>query len=176
MPAIACLGHRIADRVVEAKCGRQAYHEAAADQGGSRVVENKTKPGRQSVAQFLNAIEDTERRNDAKKVAAMMRKATGKRATLWGTSIVGFGKYHYKYASGREGDWALTGFSPRKQNLVVYIMPGFAEFSELMEQLGKYKTGKSCLYLKKLDDVDAGILEKLITRSVKVMRKRYNVK
>jgi hypothetical protein len=140
------------------------------------MAENKTRPGKQSVAQFLNAIEDTQRRKDAKKVAAMMRKATGKRATLWGASIVGFGKYHYKYASGREGDWALVGFSPRKQNLVVYIMPGFSEFPQLMKKLGKYKTGKSCLYLKKLDDVDEGVLEKLIERSVKVMQKRYNVK
>jgi hypothetical protein len=105
----------------------------------------------------------------------MMRKATGKRARLWGTNIVGFGTYHYKYASGREGDWILVGFSPRKQNLVVYIMPGFKEFPALMNKLGKYKTGKSCLYLNKLDDVDAAVLEKLIGQSVKVMRKRYNV-
>lgn len=140
------------------------------------MAENKTKPGKQSVAQFLNAIENTQRRSDAKKVATMMRKATGKRATLWGTSIVGFGKYHYKYDSGHEGDWALVGFSPRKQNLVVYIMPGFSEFPGLMKKLGKYKTGKSCLYLNKLDDVDEGVLEKLIERSVKVMQKRYNVK
>ena len=140
------------------------------------MSENKTKPGKQSVAEFLNAIENKQRRDDAKKVAAMMRKATGKRATLWGSSIVGFGKYHYKYESGREGDWALVGFSPRKQNLVVYIMPGFSEFPALMKKLGKYKTGKSCLYLNKLDDVDEGVLEKLIERSVKVMQKRYNVK
>lgn len=140
------------------------------------MAENKTKPGKQSVAQFLNAIENTQRRNDAKKVAAMMRKATGRRATLWGTSIVGFGKYHYKYDSGHEGDGALVSFSPRKQNLVVYIMPGFSEFPDLMKKLGKYKTGKSCLYLNKLDDVDEGVLEELIERSVKVMQKRYNVK
>ena len=140
------------------------------------MAENKTKPGKQSVAQFLNAIENTQRRNDAKKVAAMMRKATGKQATLWGTSIVGFGKYHYKYDSGHEGDGALVSFSPRKQNLVVYIMPGFSEFPDLMKKLGKYKTGKSCLYLNKLDDVDEDVLEELIERSVKVMQKRYNVK
>jgi hypothetical protein len=140
------------------------------------MAENKTKPGKQSVAQFLSAIENTQQRNDAKKVAAMMRKATGRRATLWGTSIVGFGKYHYKYDSGHEGDGALVSFSPRKQNLVVYIMPGFSEFPDLMKKLGKYKTGKSCLYLNKLDDVDEGVLEELIERSVKVMQKRYNVK
>lgn len=106
----------------------------------------------------------------------MMRRATGKRAKMWGSSIVGYGAYHYKYASGREGDWAITGFSPRKQNLVVYIMPGFDKFPALMKKLGKYKTGKSCLYLNKLDDVDQNVLEKLIAESVKVMRKRYNVK
>lgn len=142
---------------------------------GSRMAENKTKVTKTSVAQYLNAIENPQRRADAKKVAAMMRKATGKRARLWGTNIVGFGTYHYKYASGREGDWILVGFSPRKQNLVVYIMPGFKEFPALMKKLGKYKTGKSCLYLNKLDDVDAAVLEKLIGQSVKVMRKRYNV-
>ena len=140
------------------------------------MAENKTKPSKASVAQFINAIENDRRRADAKKVAAMMRKATGKRAKLWGSSIVGFGSYHYKYDSGREGDWALVGFSPRKQNLVVYIMPGFDSFPELMKKLGKYKTGKSCLYINRLDDVNEDVLQQLIERSVKVMRKRYDVK
>lgn len=140
------------------------------------MAENKTRPGTASVAQFLNSIENDQRRADAKKVAAMMRKATGKRAKLWGTSIIGFGRYHYKYESGREGDAMLVGLSPRKQNLAVYIMPGFAEFSGLMKKLGKHKTGKSCLYINKLDDVDESVLQQLIERSVKVMRKRYNVK
>lgn len=106
----------------------------------------------------------------------MMRRATGKRARMWGSSIIGFGKYHYKYESGREGDYALVALSPRKQNLVVYIMPGFDTFPALMKKLGKYKTGKSCLYLNKLDDVDHAVLEQLIGDSVKVMRKRYKVK
>ncbi len=140
------------------------------------MAENKTKPSKASVAQFINAIENDRRRADAKKVAAMMRKATGKRAKLWGSSIVGFGSYHYKYDSGREGEWALVGFSPRKQNLVVYIMPGFDSFPELMKKLGKYKTGKSCLYINRLDDVNEDVLQQLIERSVKVMRKRYDVK
>lgn len=140
------------------------------------MAENKTKAGTASVAQFLSAIDNERRRADAKKVAAMMRKATGKRAKLWGTSIVGFGRYHYKYESGREGDFMLVGFSPRKQNLAIYIMPGFDEFSGLMNKLGKYKTGKSCLYVNKLDDVDEKVLQQLIERSVKMMRKRYNVK
>jgi hypothetical protein len=140
------------------------------------MAENKTQQTKASVAAFLNAIDNKQKRSDCKKVAAMMRKATGSRARMWGTAIVGFGNYHYKYASGCEGDWALVGFSPRKQNLVVYIMPGFKDFSVLMKKLGKYKTGKSCLYIKKLEDVDEDILEKLIDRSVKVMRKRYETK
>lgn len=92
---------------------------------------------------------------------------------MWGTSIVGYGQYHYRYASGREGDWALTAFSPRKQNLVVYIMPGFSSFGALMKKLGKHKTGKSCLYINRLDDIDVDVLEKLIADSVKLMRKRH---
>ena len=105
-----------------------------------------------------------------------MRRATGKNAKMWGSSMVGYGKYHYKYDSGREGDFMLTGFSPRKQNLAIYIMPGFKDFGALMKKLGKYKTGKSCLYINKLEDVDEKVLEQLITRSVKVMRERYSVK
>lgn len=140
------------------------------------MAENKTKPNKASVKSFLDAIDDPRKKADVKKLAAMMRRATGKRAKMWGSSIVGYGQYHYKYASGHEGDWALTGFSPRKQNLVVYIMPGFEQFPTLMKRLGKFKTGKSCLYLNKLDDVDHAVLEKLIGESVKVMRKRYNVR
>lgn len=137
---------------------------------------NKTKPTKASVSSFLDSIDDPQKKADARKVAAIMRRVTGKRARMWGSSIVGYGEYHYRYASGREGDWALTGFSPRKQNLAIYIMPGFDEFPELMGRLGKYKTGKSCLYLNKLDDVDQDVLEKLIGESIKVMRKRYKVK
>ena len=139
------------------------------------MAENKTKLSNASVAAFLNAIEDKRKRTDARKLAAMMRKATGKRARMWGTSIIGYGSYHYKYDSGREGDAALVGFSPRKQNFAVYIMPGFKPFAALMKRLGKYKTGKCCLYLNKLDDVDDTTLEKLIGDSVKLMKKRYNV-
>lgn len=106
----------------------------------------------------------------------MMRKATGAKATMWGSSMVGFGQYHYKYASGREGDYMLTGFSPRKQALTIYIMPGFDKFESLMQKLGKYKTGRSCLYVKQLADIDERILERLITDSVKVMRKNYETK
>jgi len=137
------------------------------------MANNKTKPTTASVTAFINAIEDKEKRRDCKKVAAMMRAATGNRAKMWGASIVGFGRYHYKYASGREGDFMITGFSPRAQSLTLYIMPGFKGFRPLMKKLGKFKTGKSCLYIKRLSDVDESVLEQLISRSVDHMRKKY---
>jgi len=140
------------------------------------VAELKTRPTCASVTEFLAAVGDPQQRKDAKKVAAMMRRATGKRAKMWGASIVGYGSYHYRYASGREGDFMLTGFSPRKQALTVYVMPGFSGFSKLLEKLGKYKTGKSCLYIKRLADVDEKALEELIVDSVGKMRKRYETK
>lgn len=135
------------------------------------MAENKTKATRASVTRFINSIEDKQKRADARKVAAMMRKATGKRAKMWGSSIVGYGIYHYKYASGREGDFMITGFSPRKQALTVYILAGFRQFDALMSKLGKFKTGKSCLYIKRLSDVDEKVLERLIAGSVKYIRK-----
>lgn len=137
------------------------------------MAENKTQPTKASVTSFIAAIEDDERRAEVRKVAAMMRKATGKKAQMWGPSIVGYGTYHYKYASGREGDFMITGFSPRKQALTVYILPGFENFETLMSKLGKYRTGKSCLYIKRLSDVDDKVLERLISESVKYMRKHY---
>ena len=138
------------------------------------MAENKTKPTQASVTAFINAIDDPQKRADARKVAAMLRKATGKRARMWGPSIVGYGTYHYKYASGREGDFMMAGFSPRKQALTVYIMAGFADYEALLKKLGKHKTGKSCLYIKRLSDVDEGVLQKLIDASVKYMRKNYD--
>ncbi|MGI9237597.1 MAG: DUF1801 domain-containing protein [Woeseiaceae bacterium] len=140
------------------------------------MAENKTKPTRLSVTAFVNSIEDPQKRRDAKKVSAMMRKATGSRARMWGSNIVGFGEYHYRYDSGREGDFMITGFSPRKQALTLYVIPGFKVFAPLMKKLGKYKTGKSCLYIKRLSDVDESVLEKLIVESVKLMRKKYKTK
>lgn len=137
------------------------------------MAELKTKPTGASVAAFLRSVDDDQRRRDAREVVTMMKEITGKRPKLWGTSIVGFGTYHYKYKSGREGDWPVTGFSPRKQNLAIYIMPGFSRYAALMKKLGKYKTGKSCLYLKRLDDVDGKVLRQLITRSVADMKKLY---
>lgn len=138
------------------------------------MVENKTKPTSQSVAKFIDSVSDEMRRKDCKTVATLMRKVTKKTPRMWGDSLIGFGTYHYKYASGHEGDYFVTGFSPRAQNLTVYIMPGFERFPRLMQKLGKYKTGKSCLYIKKLEDVDIAILEELIKKSVQYMEKKYN--
>lgn len=138
------------------------------------MAENKTQPTKASVTEFINAIDDREKRADARKIAAMMRRVTGKRARMWGPSMVGYGTYHYKYASGREGNFMLTGFSPRKQALTVYIMAGFSRFEALMKKLGKYSTGKSCLYIKRLSDVDEDVLEELIAKSVEYMRKSYD--
>ncbi len=140
------------------------------------MAENKTKPTSSRVSDFLSGVENPVRRADARKVARMMGRVTGKRAKMWGTSIVGYGKYSYQYASGHKGDWMLTGFSPRKQNLAIYIMPGFEPFRPLLDKLGKYKTGKSCLYINRLDDVDETVLEKLVADSVKLMKERHNVK
>ena len=140
------------------------------------MAELKTRPTRASVTAFMAAIEDRQMRADAKQVAAMMRRATGKRATMWGPGIVGYGRYHYRYASGREGEFMITGFAPRKQALTVYIMPGFGRFDKLMSKLGKYKTGKSCLYIRRLADIDEAVLERLIRESVEYMHKQYDTR
>jgi len=137
------------------------------------MAENKTKPTKLSVTEFISSIDDSRKRADVRKVAAMIREATGKRAKMWGTSIVGYGTYHYKYASGREGDFMIAGFSPRKQALSIYIMAGFSKYDTLMAKLGKYKTGKSCLYIKRLSDIDEKVLQRLINESVRYMRKNY---
>lgn len=134
------------------------------------MAELKTKQTNASVEKFLNQVPDEARREDCFKIAKMMEEITGSKPKMWGSSIVGFGSYHYKYASGQEGDWPLTAFSPRKQNLTVYIMPGFAENGELMKQLGKHSTGYSCLYFKRLSDVHVPTLKKLISKSVKQMK------
>ena len=137
------------------------------------MAENKTRPTKASVSAFLASIDDLEKRRDARKIGAMMRRATGRRATLWGPSIVGYGRYQYRYDSGRSGEFMLTGYSPRKQAMTVYIMPGFDAYAALLKRLGKHKTSKSCLYIKRLSDVDEDVLEELIVRSVDVMRARY---
>ncbi len=131
------------------------------------MAERKTKKNDASVKSFLDGIEDEKKRKDSRAVLEMMKRITGKQPKMWGTDIVGFGSYHYKYASGREGDWFVTGFSPRKQNLTLYAMSGFARYDALLKKLGKFKIGKACLYIKRLEDVDRGTLEKLIRQAVK---------
>lgn len=133
------------------------------------MAENKTKAKKASVSGFLKKVPDKNRREDCLKVLEIMKDVTGEEPEMWGSSIVGFGRYHYKYESGREGDAPLTGFSPRKGDLTLYITTGFEPFSDLMSGLGKHKTGKSCLYIKKLDDVDLSVLRKLVEKSVKRM-------
>ncbi|HEY9500371.1 MAG TPA: DUF1801 domain-containing protein [Pyrinomonadaceae bacterium] len=132
--------------------------------------ELKTQPTNASVEKFLNQITHEERREDCFKVAKMMEEITGCKPKMWGPSIVGFDTYHYKYASGQEGDWPIAAFSPRKQDLTLYILPGFQESKELMEALGKHRTGKSCLYIKRLSDIHVPTLKKLIRQSVKRMK------
>lgn len=138
------------------------------------MAELKTKKTNASVKNFLNQITDEERRKDCFAVAKMMEEITGYKPKMWGPSIVGFGSYQYKYASGHEGEWPITGFSPRKKDLTVYIMPGFQSHAELMKQLGKHSTGKSCLYIKRLSDVHTPTLKKLIKDSVKRMKEYQN--
>lgn len=127
--------------------------------------ENKTQITNQSVEAFLNGVENEKRRKDSFKILELMQQITGHEPKMWGPSIIGFGTYHYKYASGREGDFLATGFSPRKTALTLYIMSGFSNYDELMGKLGKYKTGKSCLYVKNLEDLNLNVLRELIKTS-----------
>ena len=131
------------------------------------MAELKTKPTSKSVTSFLNKVSDKERREDCFAVLEMMKEVTKEEPIMWGSSIVGFGRYLYKYESGREGEWPVASFSPRKGDLTIYLVPGFDIAPDLMEQLGKHKTGKSCLYIKRLADVDRKVLKKLIAESVK---------
>lgn len=140
------------------------------------MAELKTQENDASVEAFLASVDHDKRREDSFAMLALMKEVTGEEPRMWGTSIVGFGHYHYKYKSGREGEWFLTGFSPRKQNLTLYIMSGFDDYDALLARLGKYKTGKSCLYVKRLDDVDEGVLQQLIDESVQHMRNIYSTK
>ena len=134
------------------------------------MAELKTKPTQASVKDFLNQIPDKERRDDCFAIAKIMEEVTGDKPKMWGPSIVGFRTYHYKYASGREGDWPVTGFSPRKKDLTLYIMMGFEKHADLMKQLGKYSNAKSCLYIRRLSDIHVPTLKKLIKSSVKDLK------
>ena len=132
------------------------------------MADLKTVQTKASVDKFLKGISDEGKRADCYQLLELMKKATRAEPKMWGTSIVGFGKSHYTYNSGREIDWFLTGFSPRKQNLTLYLMGGLNPVKDLLKQLGKYSTGKGCLYINKLEDVDLKILRKLISQSVKL--------
>lgn len=131
------------------------------------MAENKTKPTDESVCKFLETVEDKNRRSDCYKIAELMHEISGAEARMWGDSIVGFGSYRYRYASGREGDWFLCGFSPRKRNLSLYIMCDLERYAHILNKLGKYKNGKGCLYINKLDDVDEAVLFELIETSTR---------
>ncbi len=135
------------------------------------MADNKTTPNDQDVEQFLNSVADERKRKDSFTILELMKQVTGMEPRMWGSSIVGFGSYHYKYESGREGDMILTGFSPRKQNLTLYIMGGFERYDDLLKKLGKHTTGKGCLYIKRLDDVDLPTLKSLIEESFKYKAK-----
>ena len=129
------------------------------------MAELKTKQTDQSVEDFLDCIPDDKKREASYTILKLMKNATGKEPKMWGDSIIGFGSYHYCYESGREGDWFLTGFSPRKQNLTLYIMAGFTQYDALLQKLGKFSTGKACLYIKKIEDIDMPTLEELVRQS-----------
>jgi hypothetical protein len=134
------------------------------------MTELKTKVNDASVEGFLNSVKDEQTREDCFEILKIMKQVTREEPKMWGASIVGFGSYHYKDASGREGDWMLTGFSPRKQNLTLYLMGGFDAQADLLKKLGKHKTSVGCLYIKKLADVDKKVLKELIKNSVKAMK------
>ena len=133
-------------------------------------AELKTKVNDASVTKFLDSVADEQKRNDCLEILKMMKQITKEEPEMWGSSIVGFGRYHYKGKSGREGDWMLTGFSPRKQNLTLYLMGGFDAHAALLKKLGKFTTSMGCLYIKRLDDVDKKVLKDLVQASVKRMK------
>ncbi|MEQ1868206.1 MAG: DUF1801 domain-containing protein [Micropepsaceae bacterium] len=139
------------------------------------MAEPQTKPTKSSVDTFINKIPDAQKRADCSLLVGIMSKTTKSDPVMWGASIIGFGSYRYTYESGREGDWPIIGLSPRKQNLTLYIMPGFEEYGDLLEKLGKHTTGKSCLYIKRLSDIDMPTLTKIVTKSIAKMKTKYKV-
>lgn len=138
------------------------------------MAELKTQPSEQDIDTFLAAVEDEKRREDCRAVVALMAEVTGEAPRLWSGGMIGFGSYHYVYDSGREGDWFLTGVSPRKQSLTIYILPGHERYPELMARLGRCRTGKSCIYVNKLEDIDTTVLRELVERSVRHLRETYD--
>jgi len=138
------------------------------------MAENKTKPTGESVTDFINSVESEQKKKDAFELLALFKELTNEKAVLWGPSLIGFGSYHYKYESGREGDFFVAGFSPRKTALTIYIMSGFSKHDRLMTKLGKHKTGKSCLYINKLDDIDREVLKELVLESIKFVKEKHS--
>jgi hypothetical protein len=138
------------------------------------MAELKTQPTDRDVIAFLNGIPDEKKRRDSFTIMDLMQQVTQSKPVMWGDAIIGFGSYHYCYESGREGDWFLTGFSPRKQNLTLYIMSGFDQYDALLARLGKHTTGKSCLYIKRLEDIDLHALEELVRHSVEYLASHGN--
>ena len=137
------------------------------------MADNKTKPSKSSVAEFIDSIPDETRQTDAKAIVKLMQSASGEKPKMWGPSIIGFGSYHYRYDSGREGEMPLIGFSPRKAATVLYNLGAFSDSAAVLAKLGKHTTGKGCLYIKTLADVDQKVLETLIVKSVAAMRERH---
>ncbi len=133
----------------------------------------KTTQNTANVESFIAAVEYPQRREDAQTLFALFNRVSGLEARMWGNSIVGYGRYHYKYDSGREGEFFLTGFSPRKASMTIYIMPGYRDLSEMLDRLGKHKLGKSCLYINKLKDVDLAVVEELVLYGLEYMRNNY---
>ncbi|WP_306015946.1 DUF1801 domain-containing protein [Oceanicaulis sp. MMSF_3324] len=140
------------------------------------MTANKTQPTPEDVEAFLDAVEPERRREDAKTLNALFQRVTGWSPVMWGPSMIGYGQYHYRYESGREGDFLATGFSPRKTSLSIYIMPGYGEYGAILDRLGKHKTGKSCLYVTKLADVDLDVLAELIQAGLDDLGRKWPVK
>ena len=146
---------------------------AKAKSAEKKLAVLKTKENNASVDDFLQAIGDESKRKDAAEILSMMNKATGEKPKMWGTSIIGYGNYIYESPkTGRSGEWFMMGFSPRKQNITLYLMPGIGYYKELVEQLGKYKTGGSCLYINRLSDVNAKVLKQLLSAAYKNMKQK----
>ena len=137
------------------------------------ATQNKTRPTGAAVSDYIAEIEDDSRRKDCETLTAVMSRLSDEEATMWGPSIVGFGEYHYKYDSGREGDALRVGFSSRARNISIYIMPGYQDFDDELSRLGKHSRGKSCLYIKRLSDVDMDVLEEIIAKGLSIMDERY---
>lgn len=136
-------------------------------------AELKTKENSGDINKFLLSVDNEQKRNDSFVLLELMKKITKEEPKMWGNSIIGFGNYHYKYESGREGDWFLCGFSPRKQNLSIYLMCNFDGLEDLLTDLGKYKKSVGCLYIKKLEDINIKVLEKMIKRAIQILKKKY---